>query len=244
MTRYLLLPLLVAVVSCRTHGTSTSAEPKVIGGVPAGDSFPSVDLLRAGPRFCSGTFISREHFLTAAHCLRDESGVDAALDDIRVGTDREVPLAINIHPGYGKGPLFDTNRDIAVLTFSPKEGRAVSPVARRSPRVYDTLTIVGFGPSKRGVNFLSIIPVFTKSMGKNTIAQFTGSRIVIANHSSRIDESSVLLARGDSGGGWFNEAGELVAVSATGAEKFSEAVLVMDPPIFRFIASSLGSSAP
>lgn len=239
MARFLSSILLFALAACRTSAGHAPADAKVIGGVAAGESFPAVQLMRAGYRFCSGTFITAGHFLTAAHCLRDESGVDIALDEIQVGPDREVPQSMEIHPGFGKGPLFDFDRDVAILTLSKKTGRPVAAVARRAPRIHDMVSVVGYGTTRQGGIFQSLFPSFTKSMGKNTIAQFTGSRIVIANHSPRIDESSVLLAHGDSGGGWFNEAGELVAVSSTGAEKYSEAVIVMDPPIFRFIAPSL-----
>lgn len=228
-----------AVTGCRVTGPATQSDPKIIGGVPAGDAFPAVQILRVGWRFCSGTFISPSHFLTAAHCLRDDSGVDAALAEIHVGTDGETPVSVAIHPGYGKGPRFDVNHDVAILTVSARAGRPSTRIARRSPRIHDVVTIVGYGSTSRN----SILPSFTKSIGRNSIVQFIDARVAIANHSTRVTEGSALLGPGDSGGGWFNQEGDLIAVSSSGTETFSEAVLVGDRTVLPFIQDSMVSRA-
>ena len=239
MFNVMTLILAIAISACRTAGSAPSSGPKVVGGGPAGESFPSVHILRVGWQLCSGTFISPSHFLTAAHCVRGDAGVDAALDDIHVGTDGETPVSAVIHPAYGKGPRFEPDFDVAVLTVAAKQGRLAARITRRPPRIYDVVSIVGFGSTSRG----SFFPSFTKSVGTNSIAQFTGSRVVVANHSNRLTQGSVLLGPGDSGGGWFNQDGDLIAVSSSGTETFSEAVLIADRVVLPFIQDSIVSRA-
>ncbi len=144
-----------------------------------------------------------------------------------------------VHPGYGKGPQFDFDFDVAVLTVPPKKDRLTSRIARRPPRIHDVVTVVGFGTTSRN----SVFPSFSKSMGTNSIVQFIGSRVAIANHSTRMTQGSVLLGPGDSGGGWFNQDGDLIAVSSSGTETFSEAVLTGEKRVLAFIQDSIVSRA-
>ena len=211
------------------------ADVKIIGGEDAGENFPAVHMIISGEMLCSGTFIDTSHFLTAAHCLRSENGETPELSKIKLATNSEQPVQVDIHARYGSPPRIDRDYDVAIVTFKPNTERLSAVISRISPRLGDWVTPVGFGPATR----LGFNPFPRKRMGKNQISEFIGTKVSIENHSNREMSDRVLLGPGDSGGGWFDSRRELVAVGSSGNTTESQAVLINDPPIREFIREVL-----
>ena len=240
-------------ISCRSLDKENGSEAKVIGGGSAGELFSAVDILYVGSWTCSGTFIDPTHFLTAAHCLREDSGIDLTTDKIHVGNLREQAQCIAIHPNFGKGPRFDLDYDIAMVTFNEKPERPFAKLSTMPARLDDRVTLVGFGrivqdsqsgqSGQSGQSFLEILGFSRKTYGNNRIIEFQGTKIFIGNKNPRPSFDAVLLGKGDSGGGWFDARGDLLAVSSAGTSTTSQAVLVTARTIAEFIAQEREGNA-
>lgn len=233
------LTLMMAMTVCggcqSTLRNAAEADVKIIGGEDAGENFPAVHMIISGEMLCSGTFIDKSHFLTAAHCLRSEIGETQELSKIKLATNSEQPIEVDIHARYGSPPRIDRDYDVAIVTFKPNTDRLFAVISRISPRLGDWVTPVGFGAATR----LGFNPFPRKRMGKNQISEFIGTKVFIENHSNREMSDRVLLGPGDSGGGWFDSRRELVAVGSSGNTTESQAVLINDPPIREFIREVL-----
>lgn len=232
----ILLMTVTVCGSCQsTLHKPTEAQVKIIGGEDAGENFPAVQVIISGEGLCSGTFIDTSHFLTAAHCLRSENGETQELSKIKLVTNSEQPVQVDIHARYGSPPRIDRDYDVAIVTFKLNTDRLFAIISRISPRLGDWVTPVGFGAATR----LGFNPIPRKKMGKNQISKFIGKKVFIENHSNRKMSDRVLLGPGDSGGGWFDSRNELVAVGSSGNTTESQAVLINDPPIREFIREVL-----
>lgn len=214
---------------------------RVVNGAPsADDAWPGVVLLysRESGSICTGTFITPEKLLTAAHCTAHGGGIDrngrvesGSLLIIEVDTEEMVitdvlgeSLAMHRHPSADDDwdftpeiPEATVNRyDIAVLTFPRGYSDHVVPLATRSPRSGDVLTIVGYGldqnhsrgdsssccTKREGINEV-------ESVGEGLI-RFRG-----ADRTTTADGTEVSAAPGDSGGPLFID-GRQVGVTSGG----------------------------
>ena len=144
-------PMVVAVVGiCLAASVGLLA---INWGEPDGNAHPNVGtMVIHGPngyfRFCSGTLIAPNAYLTAAHCAaylksRIAAGV-IEVDDVFVSFDTTNPLeapatwhavtSINLHPLYGLSPRRDRRFDVAVLVLAEPE-MAITP-ATLAPEGY------------------------------------------------------------------------------------------------------------
>jgi secreted trypsin-like serine protease len=209
----------------------------IIGGIPPSASVRSstvslVTDFRGEPAtFCSGTLISSDLVLTAAHCLNHHtlgstgrivvSFGDESAADFSGPLIRDVVGAI-AHPGYklriNKNAQFD---DVALLKLNLSAPKGYSPVPIADALAYlkpgSSLVLAGFGlrndDRRQGGSASDGLQQVTVRILN------VGNRFIVADQSGGLGACD-----GDSGGpGYISVGSELALVSATrGAEQESE----------------------
>jgi len=227
---------LLAWIGNPAFAASCIPGPAIIGGTEVScipREWQAVRLLNVAGGRCSGVFIDELHMLTAAHCVRWNDGTDLLPGEVSLEPDGETSQAIMVHEGYGSGPIADPDydHDVAIARFAPRTDRPFARIAATRSRRGDRITMVGYGraveedPGSGGV----------LRAGSNTVHGFRGTHIEVRTGKNGPEKHSAILGSGDSGGPWFNAAGEVVGISSLGTLESSSAVSTQAPAIRRFL---------
>ena len=210
-----LIPLCVFLASCGTgldlagDGDLFSHESPIVNG-SQDPGHPAVGLLKAssgyGAGICTATLIGKKTVLTAAHCVQGKSAAT-----FRVGGLTYQVAKITVHPNYSSSVL--NAYDLAVLVLSqPVSGITPHALAKGTPKVGETVTIVGFGITSTGWKNSG-----TKRVTTNTISSVKSQYIRFSGASGGKGN----VCSGDSGGPSFrNQGGNevLVGVHSTASQ--------------------------
>lgn len=163
---FLALALLSVGFSACGHSASDeiTANPRIVNGSEKGTNFPEVSQLyinRADSTWvaCSGAWIGKTKFLTAAHCVTDTTGLPVRRDAAIVLAEyngelfSQESIRVDVHPNYGYQPVLADDvpaflapaYDIAVVTFAEPYQGVTAIVTDRAPAPEDMLIIVGYG---------------------------------------------------------------------------------------------------
>lgn len=145
--------LALALAACVTPVDESVVTRDIIGGETASPAdFPSVVALEEGPGdwFCTGTLITGDWVLTAAHCIDEVSGTisvrfgDPDVNDADGGTAVAVS-AVHSHPDFDwESEAWDN--DIAMLRLAtPVTDHAPTPIHRERVVAETTVLDVGYG---------------------------------------------------------------------------------------------------
>lgn len=190
--------------------------------------FPSVGDLGIGFSYgsnawCSGTLISANYMLTAAHCMRNDSGYYANRAAFNLGGSIHWAHSFSLHSGWN--PLAASyGNDLAIVRlYNPVSHIAPATLYSGHDEDLKVGTYVGFGVTGNGIT--GVNSWTGKRAGENIIG--LGSRLGYANNLlvSDFDDPRVAyshslsqplpleyqLASGDSGGGLFID-GKLAGV--------------------------------
>ena len=147
------LLLALGLTACVASPNESTAIREIIGGETASPAdFPSVVALEDAPGnwFCTGTLITSDWVLTAAHCIEETTGTmsvrfgDADVNDADGGTAVEV-AEIHSHPDFDwESEAWDN--DIAMLRLAtPVTDHAPTAIHREPVPAATTVLDVGYG---------------------------------------------------------------------------------------------------
>jgi hypothetical protein len=259
--------LIVVVFYC---GAKTSAGTRVVGGslLPPGSHPAVVELLIGSKERCTGTFISPEHVLTAAHCtthflppelpppfqIRQDLGKTAARN-IEV-------LEVDAAPGaFAKCPhlkwpyigrrdsekCLNPDQDVSILRVRGRS-RAWIPLAQAPSEIGSLVSIIGFGRNH-------INDEWVKRIGSNFISGISPENGYILEGpgcptTNQVNDRSI-ASSGDSGGPLLNSEGEVIGVTSSVYAQnpwiplednevlFTTYANVLDPSVAAFIDQTL-----
>ncbi len=210
--------------ACGSLGLSTKSltlSAKIVNGTDCkvNNTSPVVALiLYSGSTqyLCSGTMISANKVLTAAHCFEGVSAVDVVFG-IEDGTLRKVrALNWNSHPNFTR-TQFELLNDVAVVNIGRDLPLPSLPISiSTTPSAGDIASIFGYGLSSGSANDAGVLRSGSMQISGNSETSITA--VYQANRSS--------TCFGDSGGPLlFTVGGQpaLVGVTSTGLRESSSA---------------------
>lgn len=146
--------------------------------------------INIGQALCTGTFISQDTILTAAHCFKGARN----LATIKYGSHRLIANDIILDPDYEH----NVENDLALIRLGNKQQVDTIPLCDFSLKKDDKAMIVGYGSQRSD----ALQGPFVKRVGYTQISAIKGGIVETQGQSTTTDGSgkNASTAEGDSGG--------------------------------------------
>ena len=232
----------VKLYSCGNFVTQQQSRLSISGGeVIDSQEFPSVIMLynEMTHTVCTGTFVTHDTVLTAAHCIGENSDEykevqhsirlweSTVVNGVPSFQGTKASVSVHIHPQW----ISESKRkvvnqfDLGIVLFPPNTATEVASLAHQSPRSQEKVTIVGYGlPGYLADGSEASVKVGTKRKGVNRIAGLFQGLIYIKDFSQKGPDEGISelngwarTAPGDSGGPMFIDQ-KLVGITAGGGQ--------------------------
>jgi V8-like Glu-specific endopeptidase len=206
-----ILGIALSLAGCAGNATDGSSDDNIIGGTfDSGD--PAVGVVRyldaTGSEYiCTGTLIAPRLMVSAGHCA-----VPAAYDvnfdsqpdlSASIGTGGWISATAIVNPQYDGNPV--DGHDMSVILLS--QAQTTAPIALgAAPTAGDTVRTVGYGMDVNGDD----------GTGAGTKRQISVTVDGVAAHEITTGQQGQGTCHGDSGGPFFDGAGNLVATTSYG----------------------------
>ncbi|XP_063983180.1 transmembrane protease serine 9-like [Diachasmimorpha longicaudata] len=186
---------------------------KIVGGVDADDGeYPFLVAIHSGDGFCSGSIISRNYVLTAAHCVNSLNVSDIPDISVRTGNVRSRTYggkiyrvdAIAIHKGFENHGNFP--HDIAIMKLKKliKFNRYTEPISLSEsvPRASNKITVIGWGRIAPSNSTSPVKPQVIDEivLSRKKCAKIHGPDPITKSHICVRGSKRLGICNGDSGG--------------------------------------------
>jgi hypothetical protein len=171
----------------------------------------AVVLIETPSGYCTGTFVSDNTLITAAHCANNTKTGGIKYKKIN-------PIEVT-HYGKLAGSKSKVWEDLLIVTFPAGTSKSFVSLSNRAPNIGDRITIIGFGQTDL-INDNK--PDGRKRKGYNTITNIAENQTVLVYEAPR-DYAGIPLGeramtgRGDSGGPVFLDGFGLVGIVSRGS---------------------------
>lgn len=191
-----------------------------------------VVLTTKGRSLCTGTFVSDNTVITAAHCINSAEEGGGLRANV---ADKFIEPLFSLVPEIPAKTDRGVKDDLAVVVFPDNTAQTWASLSRFSPKIGQRITIVGVGQT----DFLNDSrPDGKRRFGQNTISGFgvDGTEIqyeVPINEKTReITNADAITGRGDSGGPLFLGNGLIGVVSRGNLEPENGKLKEFDTNLF------------
>jgi secreted trypsin-like serine protease len=165
---------------------------KIAGGAECPDAPNEIVVVRTSQGYCSGTFITPNKILTAAHCFADGGTSARVLNQyFSYGSSR-----VQVHPSFNPNVISDQN-DVAIITIA--QNAPVNPVpitTSRSTAAGDTVVTYGFGLDQSNDTYIGRIESGEAPLKATTLDVTAVSDFSVQS----LSDGSGDTCQGDSGG--------------------------------------------
>ena len=189
----------LTTTNCKTAGKERPSEAKIIGGQTS-QRLPQVGMIkRMGGAYCTGTLITPDTVVTAAHCLVDAESNDLYFVMNSAQDNTGVQLAVasfKMHPKYDHKT---NNYDIGLIKLASKAPFPPLGVVKQLDPITligQKLTAVGYGRAKKPSE------ASIESAGTGIKREVDLTVTAVNDSKIRVEEPSKSACNGDSGGAY------------------------------------------
>lgn len=182
----------------------------LVNGIESNDN-EAVVMIETPSGYCTGTFVSDNTLITAAHCANNSPTGGIKYKKI-------VPIEIT-HYGKLAGSKSKVWEDLLIVIFPAGTSKSFASLSNQAPKIGDRITIFGYGQTDL-INDNK--PDGKKRKGYNTLTNIQENNTVLTyeaprNHEGVAKGEKAMTGRGDSGGPLFLQGGGLVGIVSRGS---------------------------